>query len=542
MGSLFLGLDLSTQALKATLLDEQLCGIDEVHVRFDIDLARFGTQSGILPKGHPLLDEPEAACSPASMYLAAIDRLWERISNERKWPIDRIAAISAAGQQHASVYLATGAVASLRNLSSDQTLEEQLHDSLFSRSIVPNWQDATTLPECAELMRGADECGTPLCATTGSIAHTRFTAAQILRWRRHHPDQYARTEHIQLVSNFVATMLTAGSEARVAPLDQSDACGMNLWDIQAGQWSEPLLTLVDGTNGATLAAKLGEVARDPSTPVARIGTWWHQRYGLRPDCLVCQSTGDNPATLQCLTPSLGEAVLSLGTSDTVLLPSTVYEPDPQYHTFQHPVSSLGTHSETPPYFLMLVYKNGSLAREWVRDTYCDAQWAQFDAALRAYPVPTHGTGFYWLQPEILPWDARGVHRFDATGAPIKEFEERTYNAPAIVQSQCMAFRTRIERILASSGTTLSRVYVVGGAADNATLCQLLAHGLNCEIARPVIEGRSANSNEVVPYNFCSVGAAFRARWVWECATNKQVSIPGHRFAPRGASGRVLGVS
>ncbi|WFD24749.1 xylulokinase [Malassezia equina] len=516
MCALFLGLDLSTQALKASLLDEHLCGIDEAQVRFDDDLSHFGTQGGILPRGHAILDEQEAAGSPAVMYLAALDKLWDRIAYERQWPLDRIAAISAAGQQHASVYLASGAKDALRGISSMKTLEEQLHSSLFSRQVVPNWQDVTTLAECAELMRKADECGAALCEITGSIAHTRFTAAQILRWRRQHPEQYARTEHIQLVSNFVATMLTAGADACMAPLDQSDACGMNLWDMQAAQWSVPLLAFVDGADGTALAAKLGQVARDPRTVVARIGTWWQQRYGLRADCLVCQSTGDNPATLQCLTPALGEAVLSLGTSDTVLLPSTMYMPDPQYHTFQHPVSSHQASDETPPYFLMLVYKNGSLAREWLRNTYCDAQWAKFDAAVQTWPTPTLGTGFYWLQPEILPWDARGIHRFNAAGEPVPEFSERLYNAPAMVQSQCLAFRTRIERVLASSQTTLSRVYVVGGAAGNPTLCQLLANVLNCEVARPIIQGRSADSSEVVPYNFCSVGAAFRARWVWEC--------------------------
>ena len=45
---LFLGLDLSSQALKASLLDARLRGIDEVAVRFDEDLPQFGTHGGIL--------------------------------------------------------------------------------------------------------------------------------------------------------------------------------------------------------------------------------------------------------------------------------------------------------------------------------------------------------------------------------------------------------------------------------------------------------------------------------------------------------------
>ena len=78
---LFLGLDLSSQALKASLLDARLRGIDEVAVRFDEDLPQFGTHGGILPPGDARLDVPEAAAAPVQMYVAAFDLLWERIAN-----------------------------------------------------------------------------------------------------------------------------------------------------------------------------------------------------------------------------------------------------------------------------------------------------------------------------------------------------------------------------------------------------------------------------------------------------------------------------
>ena len=210
------------------------------------------------------------------------------------------------------------------------------------------------------------------------------------------------------MSNFVTTLLLAGgADARIAPLDQSDACGMNLWDMRTRAWSQPLLAMVDGAQAGALEAKLGHVVLDPRVPVGRVGTWLQRRYGLASSCLVCQATGDNPATLQCLTPRMGEAVISLGTSDTVLLPSQVYTPDPTYHIFAHPVTTGEAHG-TPPYFLMLVYKNGSLAREWVRDTYAGGTWAGFDAALQSAAEPLQrGTGFFWLRPEIIPWHARG---------------------------------------------------------------------------------------------------------------------------------------
>lgn len=522
MTALFVGLDLSTQALKASLLDADLRGLDEVQVRFDADLPQHGTHGGVLPSHHPLLDEPEAAAAPVHMYVEAMDMLWDRITSERKWPVERIAAISAAGQQHASVYWARGAQDALRSVQSTQPLHTQLGPQTFSRCIVPNWQDATTLDECEQLMQHADATPhlarthtTPaLCETTGSIAHTRFTGAQILRWRTRKPEQYQSTERITLVSNFVTSLLLAGSEAKIAPLDLSDACGMNMWDMTQHRWSDPILAFVGG-DAESLAAKLGHVVVDPREPMGHVGTWLQERYRLPPSCIVCQATGDNPATLQCLTPRLGEAVVSLGTSDTVLLPSRVYAPHPQYHVFAHPASTPNAAPDaTPPYFLMFVYKNGSLAREWARDTYAAGTWARFDAALEAAPEP-RGTGFYWLRPEILPWDARGVHRFDEGGKRIDEFADATLNVPAMVQSQAMAFKTRIAQVLGTQ-IPLSRVYVVGGAAENRSVCQVLANVLGCEIARPLISGRSAETGERVPYNFCSVGAAFRARWVWQC--------------------------
>lgn len=553
--ALFLGLDLSTQALKASLLDANLQGVDEAQVRFDTDLPEFHTQGGILPKGDKLLDTPDAAAAPVAMYVAALDKLMDRIVHERKWPIERIAAISSAGQQHASVYFTHDAAKRLAGVSPEQPLAPQLERGVFSRAIVPNWQDATTLEECDELMRVANaafgEKHVPaLCRVTGSIAHTRFTAAQILRWRKHATEQYANTAHITLVSNFLTSLLCAGSVVTkngMAPLDKSDACGMNLWDMSAKppRWSAPVLQYVSketrldnegrihsGTTAcggrATLERMLGPVLADPAEPVGHIGQWLKRRYGFAQDCLVCQATGDNPATLQCLTPRFGEAVLSLGTSDTILLPSNAYVPDAQYHTFAHPAARDGDRSAnaTAPYFLMFVYKNGSLAREWVRNTYCGKSWDAFDQAIEtsAQHAPgSEGVGFYWLRPEILPWDARGTHRFQRKGREweqVSEFTDPRSNAMAMVQSQFLDFRMRIAQVLAASNAAeqrLERVYVVGGAAENRTLCQLLANVLGCEIARPVVQGRSADSNEHVAYNFCSVGAAYRARWVWECA-------------------------
>merc|ERR1712000_347727 len=49
---------------------------------------------------------------------------------------------------------------------------------------------------------------------------------------------------------------------KFAPFDISDVCGMNLWDIKAGNWNEKLLELAAGPSGVeALKQKLGHVLK-----------------------------------------------------------------------------------------------------------------------------------------------------------------------------------------------------------------------------------------------------------------------------------------
>lgn len=91
--ALFLGLDSSTQALKASLLDSDLRVLHEVEVRFDADLSHFNTKGGVLygPEGSG------EVFSPVMQPVEALDLLMERIK-AAKWPVERIKAASAAGQ------------------------------------------------------------------------------------------------------------------------------------------------------------------------------------------------------------------------------------------------------------------------------------------------------------------------------------------------------------------------------------------------------------------------------------------------------------
>ena len=160
---------------------------------------------------------------------------------------------------------------------------------------MPNWQDSSTAQECRDI---EEALGGPEALTyaTGSRAHERFTGPQIMRFKRQDPAAYDATWRISLCSSFMTTMLCADGE--VKGIDESDACGMNLWTMTGNRgWNKQVLDVI----GGNLESKLGEVERDGGRVQGSIGAWYVKRYGFSPECKVFPGTGDNPATFLSLT-------------------------------------------------------------------------------------------------------------------------------------------------------------------------------------------------------------------------------------------------
>lgn len=85
----YLGLDLSTQQLKCTLINEQHDIVLEEAVNFDKDLPEFGTVHGAV------IDD-NVVTSPTLMWVKALDFLLKRLKNSSY--IGSIRGISGAGQ------------------------------------------------------------------------------------------------------------------------------------------------------------------------------------------------------------------------------------------------------------------------------------------------------------------------------------------------------------------------------------------------------------------------------------------------------------
>jgi xylulokinase len=122
-----------------------------------------------------------------------------------------------------------------------------------------------------------------------------------MRFKRVDPEAYESTDRISLVSSFMTTLLCLDGE--VKGIDESDACGMNLWtmDTKERGWNKKALEAIAGKGAAELERKLGKVETDGGKVVGKIGKWFVERYGFDPECCVFPGTGDNPATFLSLT-------------------------------------------------------------------------------------------------------------------------------------------------------------------------------------------------------------------------------------------------
>ncbi|AEO58120.1 xylulose kinase-like protein [Thermothelomyces thermophilus ATCC 42464] len=543
-GPLYLGLDLSTQQLKAIVVQSDLTVVSDAKVDFDQDFgAKYKIKKGVL------LNEDEGEVfAPVAMWLESLDLVLQRLQ-EKKTPLNRIRGISGSCQQHGSVYWSRQADALLGGLKPDKPLVDQLQDA-FSHPYAPNWQDHSTQQECDQFDARLGSAQR-LAEVTGSAAHHRFTGTQILRLRKKLPDMYANTSRISLVSSFLASLFLGA----VAPMDISDACGMNLWDIAANNWSEPLLELTAGADGvAELRSKLGEVRLDGGGSMGRISGYFTSKYGFSPNCEVAPFTGDNPATILALPLRPLDAIVSLGTSTTFLMSTPVYKPDPSYHFFNHPT--------TPgQYMFMLCYKNGGLAREKVRDALPKPApgeekeeeeegkdtWATFNKhALATPPLDVKSPsdraklGLYFYLPEIVPNIRAGTWRYTCDARDGGDLREEAAPWPAetdprvIVESQALSMRLRSQKLVHSPDARLPaqprRIYLVGGGSLNPAIARIIGD---------VLGGADGVYKLDVGGNACALGGAYKAVWAFERAEGETFDdLIGKRWKEEGAIKKV----
>lgn len=478
---LYLGLDASTQSLTGVVIEiagpTRRIAFQHTLV-FDAEFPRYGTRGGVLPSNDPLV-----ATSSPPLWAEALDRFFQILARDSGLGLRQLRAVSGATQQHGSVYCSAAATERLAHLDAGRPLADQVR-GMLSRPDAPIWMDASTAPECAEIAEAVGG-NAALARLTGSRAFERFTGPQIRRYWKSDPPGYAGTDRIHLVSSFLASLLIGAH----APVEPGDGAGMNLMDIKRNAWA---LAAVRAT-APGLGDKLPALV--PSwTVVGRLAPYWVQRYGL-PKAEVVAWTGDNPSSLIGVgLVDAARVAISLGTSDTVfgLLEEPRVDPSGAGHVFGAP---------TGGYMALVCFRNGSLARERVRDAY-RLDWDGFSGALRDTPPGNRGRVMLpWFEPEITPAVlSPGVRRYglderDAAG-----------NVRAVIEGQMMA----TVRHCRWMGRPARAIHATGGGARNREILQVMADVHGGDVYR-LPAGESA-----------ALGAALRAFHGHEVARGRQV--------------------
>jgi xylulokinase len=500
MARFFLGLDASTQSLSAVLIDLDARAVAaETSLSFDAALPAYGTRKGVLRS-----EDPRVVHAPPLMWAEALDLCFDDLRRQGA-PLREVRAISGSGQQHGSVYLTAAARPVLERLDASRPLAAQLA-GVFSRATSPVWMDSSTSEECRQI-EAALGGRAATAEATGSAAFERFTGPQIRRFALAQPEDYARTASIGLVSSFMASLLAG----RIAPIDHADGAGMNLMDIRRRSWHAAALA----ATAPDLRRRLPSLAA-PEEVVSPVDGYWARRHGVSPDALACVWSGDNPCSvvgLGLVRP--GQVAISLGTSDTYFGTMAECRTDPagEGHVFVAPAGG---------YMSLICFKNGSLARERVRDQY-GLDWDGFSRALASTPPGNGGRLMLpYFEPEIVPRVLTpGVRRFgldegDAAG-----------NCRAVVEAQMLSMRLHS----AWMDVRPQRIAATGGASRNAALLQVMADVHEC----PVVRSEVANG--------AALGAALRAAHAWHAARQQPLEwdevvsglsdpVPGSEIRPR----------
>jgi len=420
---LVLGIDVSTTATKAVLVDER--GV----------VRGIGSGSYEVSTPRPLWSEQDpalwwdAACVAIRSALAAAG-----VNG------DEVDAVGLAGQMHGAVLL--------------DAADVPLRPAIL-------WNDQRTAAECDEIRERVPR----LVEVTGNDALTGLTAPKLLWVRRHEPEVWARVAHLLLPKDYVRLRLT-GEHA----IDRADASGTLLLDLAARDWSPEVLGALDLDPGI-----LPPTAEGPDT-VGSVTSDAADATGLRAGTPVVAGGGDQSANavgVGAIDP--GVVALSLGTSGVVFAATDrpVVEPAGRVHAFCHAVPQR--------WHLMSVMLSAAGSFRWFRDALAPGD--NFGVlAETAAEVPPGSDGLFFLpyltgerspHPDPL---ARGAF----IGLAVRH--DRRHLTRAVLEGVAFGLRDGLDLMTAAGVPRPTQVRATGGGIASPVWRQVLADVLEVEIA------------------------------------------------------------
>jgi xylulokinase len=420
-----LGIDVSTTATKAVLIDESgtVSGVGAAEYGFEVP--------------QPLWSEQE----PGLWWDGAVAAIRSVLATTGTAGND-VAAIGLTGQMHGLVLL--------------DERNEVLRPAIL-------WNDQRTAAECDAIRAavGPDR----LIAITGNDALTGFTAPKLVWVRDHEPDVWRQIAHVHLPKDFVRLRLT-GDHA----VDKADGAGTILFDLAARDWSPEMLDAL-GVDRRWLP----ETFEGPDV-TGLVSAAAAEATGLRPGTPVVAGGGDQAANavgLGAVEP--GTPVLSLGTSGVVFAPTAqpIIESGGRVHAFCHSVPDR--------WHLMSVMLSAAGSLRWYRDTVAPSV-SYGDLTDAAADVAAGSDGLWFLpylsgerspHPDPL---ARGAFVGLTVG------HERRHLTRAVLEGVAFGLRDGLDLMVETGMPVPTRIRASGGGTASPVWRQILADVLDAEIA------------------------------------------------------------
>lgn len=483
--------------MKAIVIDDHFRVCHQISVSFDEELGEYKTKGGAFKVD----DGTNTVLAPVNMWLKSLDLCFDKLKIDGL-DFSTVIGISGCAQQHGSVWWRRKSAELLANLNPDEYLHQALV-SAFTLRDSPIWMDSSTTEECKmieDIVGGAEI----LAQITGSRAYERFTGPQICKIFHKRREMYIATERITLISNFLASILIGA----YAPMDASDASGMNMMDIKSKHWSDLCLEAVVGGDKAEipgLRARLGADSGvddnivDTHEVIGRINHYFVERYGFPTECIISSFTGDNPGSMAGLCVNRDELVISLGTSDTAFFWLDNPHPGVNGHVLRNPI-------DENQYMGLICFKNGSKTRERIRDKCASGKWDEFSQLLNLVPRGNFGNiGFYFDLREIYPL-CKGDFLYNKLDQRVESFSNEV-EIRACLEGQFMRLYYHSEA-LGLNMKKIRRVLVTGGASTNKAILQVIADVFQS----PVYTLELPNS--------ACLGAAYLAKYAYELEQQK----------------------
>jgi xylulokinase len=338
------------------------------------------------------------------------------------------------------------------------------------------WADTRAVPQAGQLIAkvGMEK----IYRITGHRPSSSYSAAKIMWVRDHQPEIFAEAHKFVHAKDFIVARLT-GTFAT----DFSDAGGMNLYDLEAYDWSAPML------EAASLDPELLPELHEATDVVGEVLPSVSEEVGLAAGTPVVIGGGDGCcAAAGAGVVREGSAYNYLGSSSWIAIASKqpIYDPTMRTFTWAHLMRNIFSPCGS--------MQAAGGAYQWLRDTVCLPEkekaselgispYELMDQLADQSPPGAHGLLFFpYLLGERSPWwnpDARAAYfgltmghtRGDIIRATL---EGVTFNLKIIMDSFCQ------------QGAQISAMRVIGGGGKGRIWRQIMADIYGVPVQRPAL--------------------------------------------------------